>query len=223
MDADVVINDEDLAGGEFEMQEEINDNPDKPMYPPLDISAGAQKVEELAVRVPQHRMSPLKRDWPKIYEPIVTNLKLMIRMNTKARCVELRTSSQTQDISALTKASDFVKAYMMGFDVNDALALLRLDELYVESFDITDVKMLAGDNLSRAVGRIVGKDGKTKFTIENTTRTRIVIENTKVHLLGSYNNIMVARDAISDLILGSPPGKIYARLRTVSSRIAERF
>jgi len=222
MEADFIVDDEELMGGEEEDVVEI-ENPDKPMYPALNLAGESRETEELAVPVPTHRLGPLRRDWPKIYEPIVTNLKLQIRMNTRNKCVELRTTKQTEELSAMTKASDFIKAYLMGFDVTDALALLRLEELYIDSFEITDVKMLAGDNLSRAIGRVVGKDGKTKFTIENTTRTRLVLAGHKIHILGSYNNIKVARDAISDLILGSPPGKVYARLRTVSSRIAERF
>jgi RNA-binding protein PNO1 len=63
------------------------------------------------------------------------------------------------------------------------------------------------------------QNGKTKFTIENATRTRIVLADTKIHLLGSFQNIRVARDAICSLIMGSPPGKVYSKLRSVCSRL----
>ena len=60
-----------------------------------------------------------------------------------------------------------------------------------------------------------------KFSIENASRTRIVLADTygiftsrsvpqlidrNVHILGSVQNIKIARDAVVSLILGSPPG-----------------
>lgn len=45
----------------------------------------------------------------------------------------------------------------------------------------------------------------------------------QIHILGSVQNIKIARDAIVSLILGSPPGKVYAHLKTVGARMKQRF
>ncbi|EEH02682.1 pre-rRNA-processing protein PNO1 [Histoplasma capsulatum G186AR] len=195
----------------------------RPVFTPAASSEGAYRVETRKVPVPPHRMTPLKATWPKIYPPLVEHLKLQVRMNIKNRSVELRTSKHTTDAGALQKGEDFVKAFTLGFDVDDAIALLRLDDLYIETFEIKDVKTLGGEHLGRAIGRIAGKDGKTKFAIENASRTRVVLADQKIHILGGFRNIHVAREAIVSLILGSPPGKVYGNLRTVAARMKERF
>lgn len=175
------------------------------------------------VPVPPHRLTPLKSRWMELYEPLVKHLRLQVRMNLRTRAVELKTSRATEDAGALQKGADFVRAFVLGFAVGDALALIRLDDLYIESFEVKDIRAtLKGDHLARAVGRIAGKDGRTKFTIENATKTRVVVADTKIHILGSYENTRLARHAISSLVLGAAPGKVYNKLRTVSARLNER-
>jgi RNA-binding protein PNO1 len=155
--------------------------------------------------------------------PVVEYLKLQIRFNPKNRCVELKTSEATEDIGAVQKGQDYIEAFMMGFEVQDAVALLRLEDIFIDSFMVTDVRMLAGDHLSRAIGRIVGQEGKTRYAIENATRTRIVIADQKIHIMGSFSNIKLARDALCNLIIGAPPGKVYNKMRNVAKRLSERF
>eukprot|EP01138_Halocafeteria_seosinensis_P010849 gb/GECG01011081.1/.p1 GENE.gb/GECG01011081.1/~~gb/GECG01011081.1/.p1 ORF type:complete len:237 (+),score=22.21 gb/GECG01011081.1/:1-711(+) len=196
----------------------------RPSFPALRAADVATKQSETrSIRVPQHRYTPLREQWEDIMRPVVEYMKLQIRFNPKTRCVEMRTSEYTEDFSALQKAEDFVRAFMLGFEVNDAVALLRLEDLYIESFEIQDVKSLKGDHLSRAIGRIAGHQGKTRHAIENATRTRIVVADSKIHILGAYSNIQVARDAICSLILGAPPGKVYNQMRQVASRLQQRF
>lgn len=179
-----------------------------------------QQLRKIAI--PPNRMTPLRDCWMKIYTPLVEQMKLQVRFNPKIRNVEIRNCSLTVDTSALQKGADFVRAFSMGFNVEDALVLLRLDDIYIDSFEVKDVKSLSGDHLSRAIGRLAGRHGKTKTTIENTSRTRIVLADSKIHILGSYRNIRVAKDAIVSLILGSTPGTVYTRLRNVAARLAER-
>lgn len=218
---------EDDAMGEVEeddtMEEESTSvmRPDFPQISAMEALGG--RVEYRKVRCPPNRLTPLRSQWENIISPVVEFLKLQIRFNPKNRCVEMKTSELTEDPGAIQKGQDFLEAFMMGFEVQDAVALLRLDDLFIDSFMVTDVKMLHGDHLSRAIGRIAGQDGKTKYAIENATRTRIVVADQKVHILGSFANIKLARDAICNLIMGAPPGKVYNQMRNVARRLNERF
>ena len=44
-------------------------------------------------------------------------MKLQVRMNIRSKAVELRTCADTEDIGALQKGADFVRAYGLGFDL----------------------------------------------------------------------------------------------------------
>lgn len=206
---------EEVAKGE-----QPESRPLLPKFAPLSAhEQNGKKLEFRRVPVPQHRLTPLRENWMKLYQPVTEHLQLDMRMNLKTKKVELKSKKETPDAGNLQKAADFVQAYLLGFEVTDAIALLRLSDLYLESFEVKDVKTLRGEHMSRAIGRMAGKNGKTKYTIENATKTRIVLADTKIHILGSYQSIRVARDAICSLILGSPPGKVYSKLRSVCSRL----
>ena len=131
---------------------EKTDAAEVPEFAALDAAAEG-RVEYRKVRVPAHRYTPLRKAWPQIVTPLVEQLKLQVRFNPRSRCVELRSAPTTPDAGAVQKGADFVAAFSLGFEVADALALLRLEDLFVDSFEVKDVKILRGDHLSRAVGQ----------------------------------------------------------------------
>lgn len=168
----ITIDAKDIEDMDYEESEgEVKELPPlKPRFDPISAAAASGgKIEYRRVRCPQHRLTPLRGQWENIVSPIVEYLKLQIRFNTKSRSVELKSSELTLDPGAVQKGQDFVEAFMMGFELQDAVALLRLDDLYVDSFLVTDVKMLHGDHLSRAIGRIAGQ-GKLQILIHEKNK-----------------------------------------------------
>ncbi|KAK3010407.1 hypothetical protein RJ639_012894 [Escallonia herrerae] len=195
--------------------------PFKPKFRPLKPhEMSDSQVQFRRIRVPCLRFSPLKKAWMEIFTLVYEQMKIDMRLKLKdkANIVELKTRAETPDISNLQRCADFVEAFLNGFEVRDAIALLRMDELYSHTFSIDDVKTLRRDHMSRAIGRLAGRRGKTKFAIENSTKTRIVIRNSMIH-----TNIKIATAALCSLILGSPAPKVYSKLRAVTARSAERF
>ena len=77
--------------------------------------------------------------------------------------------------------------------------------------------------MARCIGRICGEKGKTKNAIENATRTRVIVQDSRVHILGSSMSIKLATNSICSLILGAPPGKVYSSLRIIGKRISEKI
>lgn len=59
-------------------------------FPALSSHHTKQTTQERRIPIPPHRLTPLKKDWVKIYTPLVEECGLQIRMNTKKRSVELK-------------------------------------------------------------------------------------------------------------------------------------
>lgn len=187
VDEEMELNDEENK--ELNQFETINKQNQEIDFDKVQVKDLGVKVEHRRIPVPRHRYTPLRQNWDSILKTLVEHMKLQIRMNTKRRSIELRTGPNTEDIGAIQKAADFLKAFMLGFEIQDSVAILRLDDLYMETFEVKDVKTLHGDHAKRCIGRICGEKGKTKFAIENATRSRIVVADSKIHILGCFSNI----------------------------------
>jgi RNA-binding protein PNO1 len=78
---------------------------------------------------------------------------------------------------------------------------------------------------------MVSKLGRTRTVVFDTsrltyfvaTKTRVVLAGSRVHILGAFENIGMARESIVSLVLGAQPGKVYNNLRIMAGRMKERF
>ena len=81
-----------------------------PNFPRLTVAEEANGNNEYRrIRVPPHRLTPLRQDWNLVMQPVVEHLLLQIRYNPQARAVELKTSEHTTDAGAIQKGADFVQ------------------------------------------------------------------------------------------------------------------
>ncbi|CAD25985.1 similarity to HYPOTHETICAL PROTEIN Y443_METJA [Encephalitozoon cuniculi GB-M1] len=180
-------------------------------------------IQTRSVPIHPRKMKSMKDEWMKIYTPIVEMCKVQIRMNIKGKSVDMRTCEHTEDPSYLERSAQYIEAINIGFPIEDAIALLKFSDVFLDRFEISEVKTLRGLHIERAVGRIIGREGKTRDAIEEFSRSKIIVQGQTIHLLGTVENTRIARDAICRLIMGSQPGSIFNRLRIINSRLKEKY
>ena len=129
---DIEITDNIETGKEELMTVEIPENISN------NVNTEKVKQEYRKVLVPTNRMKPLKENWPTIVKALVEHMKIQVKMNTKLKCIEMRSYEKTEDTSSLQKSEEFLKAFMCGFEIQDAIAMLRLEDIYLETFEVKD-------------------------------------------------------------------------------------
>lgn len=171
-----------------------------------------------SVKIPHNKIAFFKQNWLHIYTPLVDAFDLQIRFNLHTSSIDLRTKTSTN----LEKCAQFIGALLV-FPLVDALLILKRSNVFTDSFEIKDVKRLKHQHITRAIGRIIGRDGKIKKSLEMASNTKIVICGEAIHILGSVDNIKLARDAVCRLIMGSEPSKVCSGIRNVTGKIKDRI
>lgn len=129
-----------------------------------------------------------------------TQSKIIIDSDTGE--VEIRPDENLKDAVLLIKATDIVKAIGRGFHYKTALNLVK-DDYYLDIIRLKSPKLRNSQQIRRIKSRIIGTNGKTKKMIEQLTGIELVISGSTVSLIGHYDQIQLAHDAVSKIISGS--------------------
>lgn len=129
--------------------------------------------------------------------------------------VKITVDSQTGDVSIegedsvdVFNAKPIIKAIGRGFNPDIAEKLLN-EEYCVEIIDIENYCRRTKNDILRVRSRLIGTQGKARMNIERLTRTNIVVYGKTVSIIGKYDDVDVARQAMINLLNGSPHSHVY--------------
>lgn len=107
-----------------------------------------------------------------------------------------------------------LEAMQFGFSAKKALTLM--DEQMV--FRKIPIKSFTRrKNLTEVRGRIIGKEGKTKRTMEDISGCDIAINESEIGLIGPAEEIEEATTAITNLIRGTKQANVYRFLERINT------
>ena len=116
------------------------------------------------------------------------------------------------------EASLVLNAINFGFSTQKAISLK--DENMI--FRIISIKdFTRKKNLKTVRARIIGKEGKTKKTIENISSCYLVIRDNDIGIIGSAESIDEIITAVTNLVRGTKQSNTYRYLEKMNRKITD--
>ncbi len=143
------------------------------------------------VAIPRERMKFLEKKSVKELEKLA---EVKIKQNEDI-------SIESEDSIKIMRVKLVLKAFGRGFDFNDALNLLDEDYIF-ESIEIREYGK-SRERILTLKGRVIGTSGKMKKMIEECSEVKVAIYEKTISIIGRWDKIMVAKQAIEMILTGS--------------------
>jgi ribosomal RNA assembly protein len=154
------------------------------------------------LKIPRDRIAVLIGKKGKIKKEVETATKTKLKIDSREGDVDI----SGKDAINLYNAREVIKAIGRGFNPDVAILLLKQDYV-LEIINIEDFARTT--NIKRVKGRLIGTKGKARKTIETLTECYISVYGKTVSIVGSAENVVLARRAIEGLLRGAKHANIY--------------
>jgi len=179
-------------------------------------------VSQLFARIPRERIGVLIGANGSVKEYIERKLPVKLDINSETGDVIITLKEGAEDPSLLFKAKDVVLAIGRGFSPERAFRLLDEENCILEIIDLRSMLGRSESALKRIKGRIIGRDGKTRAIIEEMSGALVSVYGHTVAIIGDFDQVNVAREAVNMLINGSEHASVYRFLQRKRQEIKRR-
>ncbi|MEM4883897.1 MAG: KH domain-containing protein [Nitrososphaerota archaeon] len=169
---------------------------------------------EFVLSIPRERIGVLIGPQGSVKRRIEEALGVVLEVDSGSGSVRIRLARRPEeggDPVALFKARDVVQAIGRGFSPERAFRLFE-DGVVLSVIDIADYVKPSRNNLVRVRARLIGREGRTRRIIEETTNTYVSIYGDTVSIIGEEEDVKAAEETVIDLINGAPHSAIYKKL-----------
>lgn len=161
------------------------------------------------LKIPKERVGVLIGPEGRTKKSIEEKLSVELQIDSDAGDVTIMMAEKGTDPSTLFRAKDVITALGRGFSPEHAFRLIRVEEAVLDVIDLRSAFGKSEADIKRVKGRIIGMNGKTRRIIEELTDTNVAVYGHTVSVIGTIEQVEVAREAIEMLVKGSMHGTVY--------------
>lgn len=167
---------------------------------------------KITCTIPKERVGVLIGREGEVRKTIEKNLGVCLSISGESGIVEITPQDEKTDPVSFLRAKDIAMAIGRGFSPEKACLLLD-EDMALEVIDLRDLYGKNESDMRRVKGRIIGQDGKTRRIIEEMTRASLSIYGDTIGILGTYERVATAREAVEMLLKGKQHATVYRFLR----------
>lgn len=170
-------------------------------------------MTEVSTLISKDRVGVLIGEEGHVKERIERDLNVVLNVNGDSGIVTIRARDPDVNPLAVLRAKDAITAIARGFPPEKAFRLFDEDIM----LDVLNLRELFGkseSDIQRVKGRIIGRDGKSRRIIEEITQADLSIYGHTVGIIGNYDAVSLARDAVEMLIKGRQHATVYQHVKT---------
>ena len=162
--------------------------------------------------IPRERVGVLVGHAGDTKSTIEAKLSVDLKIDSPSGTVDIGVKPDAPDPSGALQAKDIIIAIGRGFSPERAFRLFN-EETALDIIDLHDFFGKNESEIRRIDGRIIGREGKSRRILEELTGASISVSGHTISIIGNYDAIAMAKDALEKLIKGRQHGTVYKFLK----------